>query len=68
MKTKEEILNQPYLTAQDIKTLIPVLGINSCINIIKDIRKDMSEKNYFIPPGTKPMLAHTGLFRKKYKI
>jgi hypothetical protein len=27
----------------------------------------MENKNYFVPK-TKPLVAHTGLFRKKYKI
>ncbi len=67
MKTKNEILDQAYISAKDMKMLIPTLGINKCIEYIKDLRKEMEEKQYFVPQ-TKPLLAHTGLFRKKFKI
>lgn len=67
MKTIEEILRQPYISAADLKIIIPSLGKNKCIEYIKDLRKDMEAKNYFVPK-TRPLLAHTGLFRKKYKI
>ncbi len=67
MKTKNEILDQAYISAKDIKALIPTLGKNKCVEYIKDLRKEMEEKQYFVPQ-TKPLLAHTGLFRKKFKI
>ena len=47
MKTKEEILEQPYITAKDLKILIPNLGINKCVEYIKMIQEEMKEKNYF---------------------
>lgn len=67
MKTVEEILKQPYISASDLKIIIPTLGKNKCIEYIKDLRQEMENKNYFVPK-TKPLVAHTGLFRKKYKI
>lgn len=67
MKTVEEILKQPYISAADLKIIIPTLGKNKCIEYIKDLRQEMENKNYFVPK-TKPLVAHTGLFRKKYKI
>lgn len=67
MKTKNEILDQAYISAKDMKMLIPTLGKNKCVEYIKDLRKEMEEKQYFVPQ-TKPLLAHTGLFRKKFKI
>ena len=65
MKTKEEILNQTYLSATDLKILIPTLGINKCIKYIKETRVEMEEKGYFIPE-TKPYLALTKLVKKKF--
>lgn len=67
MKTKEEILNQTYLSATDLKILIPTLGINKCVKYIKEIRTEMEEKGYFIPE-TKPYLALTKLVKKKFGI
>jgi len=67
MKTKEEILNQPYITAKDLKILIPNLGINKCVEYIKMIQEEMKEKNYFVPQ-TKQYLALTKLVRKKFGI
>lgn len=67
MKTKEEILNQAYISASDIKIIIPSMGKNRCIEYIKMLRKEMEERNYFVPQ-TKPYLASTSLFRKKFRI
>ena len=67
MKTKEEILNQTYMTAKDLKILIPELGINKCIKYIKTITEEMAEKGYFVPE-TRQYLALTKLVRKKFNI
>lgn len=67
MKTKEEILEQSYITAQDLKILIPELGINRCVEYIKMIREEMKEKGYFVP-DSKQYLALTKLVRKKFGI
>lgn len=67
MKSKEEILNQVYMSAQDLKTLIPNLGVNKCVAYIKMIRNEMKEKGYFVPE-TKEYLALTKLVRKKFGI
>lgn len=67
MKTKEEILEQPYITAKDLKILIPNLGINKCVEYIKMIQEEMKEKNYFVPK-TKQYVALTKLVRKKFGI
>ena len=67
MKTKEEILNQSYITAKDLKILIPNLGVNKCVEYIKMIREEMKEKNYFVPQ-TKEYVALTKLVRKKFGI
>lgn len=63
MKTKEQILNQLYISPQDLKVLIPELGINNCQQIIKSIREEMRKKNIFVP-NSKPLLAQTKLVIK----
>lgn len=67
MKTKEEILNQVYMTPQDLKILVPTLGKNYCVNCIKEIREEMESKGYYVPK-TKPFLALTKLVKKKFGI
>lgn len=64
MKTKEEILNQLYVSPQDVKLLIPTLGMELCRQLVEETRNDMKEKNYFVPE-TKPKLALTKMLRKK---
>ena len=68
MKTKEEVLNQLYVSAKDIKTLIPGLNINKCRDLIDEIQEEMKEKKLYIPPSTKPKRALTKLVRKKLGI
>ena len=63
MKTKEQVLNQLYISPQDLKILIPELGINNCLQIIKSIREEMRKKNIFVP-NSKPLLAQTKLVVK----
>ena len=65
MKTKEEILNQVYITPKDVKFLIQSLGIDKCRLIIEEVQKEMKEKNYYMPPCTKPKRALTKLVKKK---
>lgn len=67
MKTKEEILNQLYLSPQDLKQLVPSLGIDLCRDFIDEARKEMNEKSYFVPM-TKPKLALTKIVKKKLGI
>lgn len=67
MKTKEEILNQLYLSPQDLKLLVPSLGLDLCRDFIDETRKEMQEKNYFVPM-TKPKLALTKIVKKKLGI
>ncbi len=67
MKTKEEILNQLYISSSDLKILIPTMGKNKCVEEIKLTRQEMEEKGLFVPPG-KPFIALTKLIRKRYGI
>lgn len=68
MKTKEEVLNQLYLSAKDIQILIPGLNIVKCRELIDEIQHDMTEKKLYVPPSTKPRRALTKLVRKKLGI
>ena len=63
MKTKEQVLNQLYISPQDLKILIPELGINNCLQIIKSMREEMRKKSIFVP-NSKPLLAQTKLVVK----
>lgn len=67
LKTKEEILNQTYINAKDLKILIPNLGQQKCLSYIKDIQEEMREKNMFIPDG-REYLAHIKLVKKKFNM
>lgn len=62
--TNEEILNQLYLSPQDIKKLVPSLGIELCREFIDIARAEMKEKGYYVPE-TKPKLALTKIVKKK---
>ena len=64
MKNREEILNQDYLTANDLKELVPTLGKEYCLQIIDLVRAEMEKKGYFVPK-TKPRIALTKMVKKK---
>lgn len=66
MKTNEQILNQLYLSANDLQILIP-MGRTTAIKCIKDIQEEMKDKGLYIPE-TKTKLALTKLVRKKFGI
>ena len=65
MKTKEEILEQPYLSPSDLKVLMPTVGLDNCRKMIAEIREEMKNKGLFVPQTT-PRLALTKLVRKKF--
>ena len=67
MKTKEEILNQTYMSAEDLKILIPTLGIRKCREYIKQFRQIMYDKKLCVPEG-KTMVALTKIVRKQFGI
>lgn len=66
-KTKEEIFAQAYMSPQDLKMLMPTMGIDNCREQIKAVRKIMKEKNIYVPK-TKPLLALTKEVKKYFKI
>ena len=65
MKTKEEILEQPYISPQDLKILMPTMGIENCRATINLIRDEMKDKGLFVPQTT-PRLALTKLLKKRF--
>ena len=67
MKTREDVLKQDYMSAKDLKIIIPSLGVNKCTKYIKEVQEEMKLKNLFIPE-TKEYLALTKLVRKKFGI
>ena len=66
MKTKEEILNQVYMTVKDLKA-ITGLGLGRCQNIMKELREEARELGYYIPIE-RNILVPTKIVKKKFKI
>ena len=59
---KEKILEQVYVSPQDIKKLVPTLGMDLCRKFIDEARAEMTEKGYFVPE-TKPKIALTKIVK-----
>ncbi len=62
-KTKEEVLNQLYVSAYDLQVIFPTMGYESALDYIKQIRKKMENKNLFVPQG-KTKLALLSIIKK----
>ena len=67
MKSIEEILNQLYLTAEDLITLIPEMKYQRALDIINEVRTEMEDKKYYLPISRKK-LALTKLVKRKMGI
>ena len=65
MKTKNELLEQAYLSAKDLKLIMPHIGINKCREYIEETREDMKNKGLYVPEG-KTKIALTKMLRKKF--
>lgn len=48
-KTVDEILKQKYMTAKDL-TAITGMCNKKALDYIKEIKEEMEEKGYFVPP------------------
>ena len=57
-------MNNYYISAEELKEIIPTMGIKSCRKIIKDIRKEMEEQNYIIPTGKVKLALRSMVFEK----
>lgn len=64
---KQEILSQDYMTANDLKKLIPQMGKVKCISEIKKLREELEQKGMYIP-HTKPYIVPTEEVVKKFHI
>ena len=60
-----ELLEQYYLSASELKILIPGLNIKKARAYITELQEEMKQKNIFIPE-TKPKVALTKLVKKKF--
>lgn len=66
MKTKQEILEQTYMSVKDLKQLTG-LGLTRCQNIMRDLREEAKEEGYFIPVE-RNILVPTKIVKSKFKI
>ena len=64
-KTKDEILEQLYVSASDLQVWIPYLPYATALEYIKSARDEMAEKNIFVPTG-KTKIALTKIIRKNF--
>lgn len=62
-KTVKEILDQQYMSANDLILVIPTMSYLTALEYIKRIRSKMEEENYFIPRG-KTLIALTWMIKK----
>ena len=62
-KTTKEILNQQYMSANDLILVIPTMSYISALEYIKRIRSMMKDKNYYVPQG-KTLIALTWMIKK----
>jgi hypothetical protein len=65
MKTKQEILDQTYLSAKDLKVIMPHIGLNKCRKYIEETIEEMKDKKLYVPEG-KTKIALTKMLRKKF--
>jgi len=65
MKTTNEILEQTYMSANDLMKVIPNLTYDNAIKYINKAREEMIKENQFIPI-TRPKLALTSTIRKMF--
>lgn len=66
MKTKQEILDQTYMTVKDLKQ-ITGLGLTKCQSIMRELREDAKEQGYYIPVE-RTILVPTKVVKKKFKL
>lgn len=66
MKTKQEILDQTYMSVKDLKQLTG-LGLTRCQNIMRDLREEAKEEGYFIPVE-RNILVPTKIVKRKFKL
>lgn len=63
-KSVSEILDQLYLSADDLLILMPHLSYSQALKMINEFREKMKAKKMYLPGG-KTHLALTNLIRKE---
>lgn len=63
-RNSSEILEQVYVSADDLEILMPSASYKQRLTLIKEIRDEMKERNLFVPGG-KTLLASTKILKKK---
>ena len=66
MKTKDEILNQAYMTTKDLKQILG-FGLTKCQNLMTEIKEEAIVLGYYIPEQRK-LVVPTKLVKKKFKL
>ncbi len=66
-KTEKQVLEQMYMTSDDLKVICPTMGINARGKFISEIREEMKKQNYYLPTGWEK-LALTKLVKEKLGI
>ena len=64
-KTKEEVLEQLYVSASDLLILIPTITYPQALEYIKESIEIMEAKGYDVPKG-RTLIALTSIVRKKF--
>ena len=59
-----QIKKKDYITAEELRILVPGMGIHTALELIKEIRKDMENQKLYVPK-CKPYLALTRLVIEK---
>ena len=59
IKTIEDVLNQLYMTSDDLRILIPSLGINQSRKYIKLIQETMKNDGCYIPKAKSKLVLTT---------
>lgn len=61
---KEILEKRAYVSAKDLKVLMPEIGMETCRKYISEVRQEMKDKGYLVPEG-KTKLALTKMVVKK---
>lgn len=62
-KTQKEVLEQQYISAYDLRIIIPTMSYQKALDYIKKIRSRMEDANYWLPEG-KTKVALTWMIKK----
>lgn len=66
-KSIKDILDQQYVTVDDLRIVIPEMSYAEALKLIKSVRETMNSENYYVPECRK-LLALTWMVKKKLGI